>query len=51
LQRLATEFTSSRYVPCAIATCPQLSVEDAGAPRTCHPYIAEERLGAEPKSP
>jgi TolA-binding protein len=48
--RLATlvhDFPDSRFVPCATAQCPAIARPgDAGAPRTCHPYLEHIRLGA-----
>lgn len=40
LATLVSEFSESRYVPCAIDACPALKrPEKSGAPRTCHPYL------------
>jgi TolA-binding protein len=48
LARLADDFPDSRFVPCAVAECPNLvRPKKSGAPRACHPYIAATRLGAE----
>jgi TolA-binding protein len=49
LEKLVGDFPDSRYVPCAIDECATIARPDAGAPRTCHPYLATVRLGAQAK--
>jgi len=50
LTTLVLEFPTSRYAPCAAAECPALAraASDAGAPPSCHPYLARSRLGDQP---
>ena len=46
LRTLASEFPDSRYVPCAVATCPHVErPKKSRAPGTCHAYLTR---GASP---
>jgi hypothetical protein len=48
LAALANDFPDSRYIPCAIATCPSVRrPAKSHAPLECHPYINALRLGVD----
>jgi tetratricopeptide (TPR) repeat protein len=49
LGTLVHDFPDSRFVPCALEACPAIErPSEGGAPRACHPYLAQVRLGESP---
>lgn len=43
LRALVSDLKDSRFVPCALALCPELTrPKESRAPKTCHPYLLRE---------